>query len=253
MERNTENPLPEQLGSNPEDRIWNLLTLVALLGVFCLAASFVLTFANPHNFLNPFPPGSAAIVNLATPTPLKVRPTTQAPEFTATPLPPSPAPTETPTAVALTSVPATAVAPVVETPVESTQPSANPNGYPFQLRSDPMQVSSAMSYPDQGCNWQGVGGEVFDLQNSPLVGLTILMGGSMGGKSVNLRTLTGTATQYGPAGFEFTLGETPLDSNGTLWLQLVDQADLPLSARVPLSTSSDCKQNLLLVSFKQVR
>ncbi len=108
-------------------------------------------------------------------------------------------------------------------------------------------------HPDEGCSWFGIGGQVFDIQGSPLVGLTIQLGGSVNGKPVNMLSLTGTATQYGPAGFEFSLGDQPAATSGSLWIQLLDQAGLALSDRVRIDTSDDCSQNLVLVNFKQVR
>ena len=99
----------------------------------------------------------------------------------------------------------------------------------------------------------GVAGQVFDLQGAPAVGYTIQLGGAIANKTIDQLSLSGTALQYGTAGFEFTLAERPAASSKTLWIQLLDQAGLPLSARAFFDTFNDCTKNLILISFKQVR
>ena len=98
-----------------------------------------------------------------------------------------------------------------------------------------------------------MGGQAFDMQGAPIVGLTIQLGGSLAGEPVNLLSLTGTAVQYGPAGYEFSLGDKPAASNSTLWVQLLDQAGLPLSAKVYFDTFDDCSKNLVLINFRQAK
>jgi hypothetical protein len=46
---------------------------------------------------------------------------------------------------------------------------------------------------------------------------------------------------------------TTVASSGTLWVQAVDAAGMPLSERVYLTTYPDCEHNLLIVNFNQVR
>ena len=99
----------------------------------------------------------------------------------------------------------------------------------------------------------GVGGQALDMQDAPIVGTTIELGGWLGSDSVDMLSLTGTALQYGTAGYEFTLSNQPVATQKTLWVQLLDQAGLPLSNRVFFSTYEDCQKNLILITFKQVR
>jgi hypothetical protein len=78
--------------------------------------------------------------------------------------------------------------------------------------------------------------------------------GYYNGRAVDMTTLTGGASAwYGESGYEFVLGDKPLDTNNTLALQLVDQAMMPISNRVILDTFADCARNLVLVNFKQAR
>jgi hypothetical protein len=81
----------------------------------------------------------------------------------------------------------------------------------------------------------------------------VQVGGYLGAAKIDLLSLTGTALQYGQAGYEFTLAEKPIASTGKLWVQLLDQSDLPLSDKIYFDTFSACEQNLIIINFKQVR
>jgi hypothetical protein len=75
----------------------------------------------------------------------------------------------------------------------------------------------------------------------------------LNGNTVEQQTVTGINKEYGPSGFEFVLGTAPVDSKGTLYVQLVDLQSIPLSDKVFINTSSDCAKNLVLVRFKKNR
>jgi hypothetical protein len=90
-----------------------------------------------------------------------------------------------------------------------------------------------------------------DANNSPLIGMVVVLRGFLDGKSVDLTTVTGINKEYGPSGYEFVLGDKPIASNKTLYVQLVDQSNIPLSAKIEISTSADCAKNLALVRFKK--
>ena len=64
---------PPQSSSVNRGVIWNLLSVVLLLGVACLAGGFVLIFTNPYSALNPFPPPPpTAGPETATPTQIRL-------------------------------------------------------------------------------------------------------------------------------------------------------------------------------------
>ena len=65
--------------------------------------------------------------------------------------------------------------------------------------------------------------------------------------------MVGMVTTYGPGSYEFVLGDQPVDSTQALWVQLFDQAMLPLSDQVYFDTFADCDKNLILINFNQVR
>jgi hypothetical protein len=104
-----------------------------------------------------------------------------------------------------------------------------------------------------GCNWIGVAGQVFDMSGAPIQNLILHLEGIWNGSSVSGEALSGSAGQYGPAGYEFILGTQTLDSTQTLWVQVQDATHKQLSARVYLNTYNDCARNLILVNFVQVR
>ncbi len=99
----------------------------------------------------------------------------------------------------------------------------------------------------------GVGGQVLDLQGRPLTGMTIQVGGVLENVAVNQTSLTGLALKYGEAGYEFELAKMPTASEKTLWLRMIDQANLPLSPRIYFNTTATCDKNLVIINFKQIR
>lgn len=236
--------------------LWNLLTVLLVFATIALLVYDALIFINPSSFLNPFPPEQipeAVLLPTATPT-VKMLPATWTPTSTLTPsVTPTPIPataTNTPYILSGGTITATLAPSVGDL---TSTPTVNRAGMPFELRNKPDTIASTIIHPDLACKWTGVGGQVFDLQGAPMVGVTIQMGGSLGGSQVTLLSLTGTAIQYGPAGYEFSLGDKPIASNKTLWVQLMDQAGLPLSEKVNFETFADCSKNLVLINFKQVR
>ena len=92
-----------------------------------------------------------------------------------------------------------------------------------------------------------------DLNNSPVIGMVVVLRGSLDGKSIEQQTVTGINKEYGPSGFEFVLGSAPFASSKTLYVQLVDLQNIPLSEKVFVTTSTDCGKNLVLVRFKKNR
>ncbi len=239
----------------PKFNLFDLLSVLLLIGLVVMLGVFALIFVNPYTPLNPFPPSSPPLPQLV-----------ELPTATATPIfPPTWTPTVTlaPTATLTPQPPATAAPAVIpgasptpeggsQGPVET--PTATPvtSGSPYALRGEVMAFPSSAFNSDLGCNWAGVGGQVTDLQGSPVIGLTVQLGGGLNGASTYMLGLTGTAIQYGRAGYEFKLADQPVASKQSLWIQLLDQAGLALSDRIYFDTYNDCQKNLILINFKQV-
>ncbi len=102
------------------------------------------------------------------------------------------------------------------------------------------------------CNWQGIAGQVFNLDGDPVKNLVVKAGGTWNNGTVNLLGMTGASTAYGEGGYEIVLGTKALNSTNSVWVQIVDLAGNALSAKTYVSTSSDCGKNLTLVNFKEI-
>ena len=226
------------------DGCLNFLTLVTVIVILLLGGYFLLVYLNPTSPFNPFPPPSLpAVLVIETPTaiPEAILPTATSgtTEIVAT---------QTPVEATAVLAPTHTPIPVIETPTVFY------SNYPFALQSLPVSFPSAVFHPESGCDWMGVAGQVFDLSGRPVIGLVVRLGGSLAGKPIDITTLTGSASQwYGESGYEFVLGNEPTDATGSLWVQLYDQGNIPISERIKFDTFSDCQRNLVLINFKQAK
>lgn len=170
-------------------------------------------------------------------------------------------PTPTQTGVLATTAPAQATATVTLMPTETAAPSATPTitptatlePMPFIPFGDPETLSSDLLLPNLGCNWLVIAGQVWDLRQEPVLGLTLHLFGELGGVAIDQQVVSGSALTYGESGFEFRLEGLVVASSDALFLQLVDTNGLPLSHAYSLQTFNDCQKNMILVNFKQVR
>ncbi len=250
--------IEESPGASIVAWIFNILTILVLLAALCFGGYVLAVFLNPQSGFNLFPPPTlppTAAPPTATPPAAQQLPPTFTPEPpTEIPLPTatgtpeaSRTPTASPTQFLLMSL----------TPVAVTQAETD-DGMPFVLQERNPILMQNFAHPEAGCNWSGVAGQVLDMSGNPIVGLIVELGGSLSGQPIGpdgaVLSLTGTALQYGQAGYEFQLpGSKPITSNGTLFIQLLDQANLPLSDKIFFDTSEQCDQNLVLINFRQVR
>ena len=234
--------------SMPAFSIWDILTIVVLLITLCLGVYFVSIFVDPGSSLNMLKP---AWTPTATVTPIQMEPTWTPTATVYVPPTATLLPSITPPA---TYTPANLV-PVTDTPVSTETPTITPTPKALFSASSVNSIESVIipHLLNAGCNWQGVGGTVDDQNSSPIIGIVVRLAGTLNGKSVELTTVSGISPEYGKSGFEFVLGDTPVNSRDTLYVQLLDQAGLPLSDRIHIDTFSDCKKNLVLVRFKKNR
>src|SRR5512133_2005669 len=195
--------------------VWDILSIVVLVLTLCIAGYFVLIFLNPESSFNILPPGGfGPRFPTMTTTPIQLEATwTASPTLQLTPSN-TPRPTFTPF---FTDTPFSLVPPT-KTPKPTSTPKA-----PFSATTQ--QVSSTVIHPELDCNWAGIGGTVVDSNNSPVIGTVVVLRGTLNGSTVNIPTVTGVSKEYGPSGFEFVLGSTPVDSRNTLYVQLVDLQD----------------------------
>jgi len=232
----------------PAGSTWNVLAAVAGLLTIFIVAALVIIYINPNSFLNPFPPPTAnPLMAVATSTPEAV--ITLVPSWTPTESIPLPSYTFGPTQAPIV------IATLAENPTAVTEGvSLATDEYAFILRQgSPAAIDGAQFHPDAGCNWLGVAGQATSLNGESVKGLFVHLGGSLDGTSEDILSMTGLAPQYGAGGFEITLADRLISSNSTLWLQLMDAQNLPLSGRVYFSTFDDCTKNLVIIYFDQVR
>jgi hypothetical protein len=226
-------------------QVWDLLSILVLILTVCLVGYFALIFVNPNSPLNFLPPGGGPLGNSLptfTVTPLQLQSTwTPSPTLEITPSStPRPSATPEPTYTPFSLVP----------PTKTAQPSPTPRA-PFG--GSFTQVESTIIHPELACNWAGIGGTVVDANNSPVIGTVVVLRGTLNGSTIEQQTVSGINKEYGPSGFEFVLGSAPVASNDTLYVQLVDQQNIPLSDPVRITTSTECSRNLVMVRFRRNR
>ena len=265
-ETNFAEPENEKKKNNPKPRrfdgFWNFLTALVILGMVASAGVFGFIYLNPTSRMNPYPPASLP-ATLVLPSPTKT-PLPPPATSTATPLgykPPTETPTVTvpvtPTNTAIPMTPTNTLPGPQATVTVNSQFTATPTDdtsayYTFAIQGPPEGFPITQFADNRGCQWMGVGGRVIDMQGRAVTGLVVQLGGTLGQRSINQTSLTGLAPQYGTSGYEFKLADDPVDSKGTLWVRLIDQANLPLSPKIHFDTYSDCSKNQILINFKQV-
>jgi hypothetical protein len=231
-------------GGGAPMQMWDILSILVLIITTCLVGYFALIFINPDSSLNILSPGARGPKTpTLSPTPLQLEATwTPSPTLVMTPTN-TPRPTFT---LVSTNTPFSLVPPT-KTPKPSSTPKA-----PFTAASITQQ-DSTLYHPDLACNWAGIGGAVVDANNSPVIGMVVVLRGSLDNKLIEQQTVSGINKEYGPSGFEFVLGTAPIKTDKTLYIQLVDQSNVPLSDKIFVSTSADCGKNLVLVRLKKTR
>ena len=229
--------------------IFNILTIIVLVMALCVVGFAALIFIDPQSSINPFPPPTQItpmVFPTETTTPRPILPPTWTPAPTLEPtLTETPRPTPTPWP---------SNTPYGGTPTKAG-PTVTPGGMSFVVKAGTIKAIPNLFHPEAGCNWMGVGGQAFDLSGAPIQqGLIVQLGGTLEGRTFETQmTLTTLAPQYGPGGYEFTISDHPIASKATLWLQLLDQASLPLSDKVYFDTYSDCEKNLVIIYFNQMK
>ncbi len=130
-------------------------------------------------------------------------------------------------------------------------PATTPTAMP--ALAEILYEASTSTHPDLACNWFGVGGSVLGVDNKPLINQTVQLGGMLGKTSISMLQVSGYASGYGGAGYEFKLGEKPVPSSKTLWIQLFDNTGKALTNRIYFDTYDDCDRNLVRITFKLIR
>lgn len=201
--------------------VLNFGSLLALLASLCSGAFFLQLFLDPDSELNPLPPMTATLAP------------TQTPALPTATLQPTALPTDQPS------------------PTPEPSPTVPALIYSLQDGS-PAYLEAALFRPEQACNFLGVFGLVFGLNEASLPGIRVQVSGTLNGEPVDKLGLTGAAMQYGAgAYYEVQLADTPIASDNTLQVVLLNEHGQPLSPPVPFSTRAECNQNLIMINFRQ--
>ncbi len=182
----------------------------------------------PTNTLTPTSTFTPSPTITASPTITETAGPTDTPSNTPTPsISPTPEPSATPTG-----------------PTPTREPTLSP--FLYMLRQD--QVIFTQNFANTaGCAWQGIGGQVFDINSQGVNGLQIHVFGS----DIDRFVISGSNSLYGIGGWE-----VPVDNkinSQTYYVELLSAAGTVISPRIQVIFPSDCARNLALVNFIQSR
>lgn len=229
--------------------IWKLGAVFFLISTICLILFFFLTFVNPYNSFNPFPPPtpfptSDTLIPTNTPVPLPATPTNP-PELPSE-VPGTTEPPPTPddgTLIATLGLPS-------QTPfttAEVTPPTQQPTSGPHYIVSGHPTFTTHIN----GCGGAYIAGNVTDINGSPKLFLTIRIGGTLNSVPVSDETLSSYAPQYSESGWEFKIADAPVKTAGSIFIQLFTQQGDALTELIIINTSDICTENVTLVNFVQ--
>ena len=138
-------------------------------------------------------------------------------------------------------------------PTLTHTPTPTEKPMPFVIKGTPKGYPNSMLFPQYDCEeYLFIGGEILDLRDAPILGLTVRLGGTYGGSQVDLTSESGDVSVYGESGFGFVLENQRIRESG-LTIQLFDANGEALSAQTYLSITGNCDSNLVIVNYKQVR
>jgi len=241
-------------------QLFNQLTLLLLVLTPIVLLCYLSILLFPTMPLNPLPPVAAlppaVIPPTSTPTTTPTVTPTPRPTNTPTELPTStPTPTEAPTELP-TSTPEPTVAGRRTEP--TLPPSLTPSSTPtpivtLSVTKSPFNYTAEVLYQYNqlyGVNWAGIAGRVFGLNlKGELTNIVVRAWGDDPLGEDGLMRASGTATQYGPSGWEFRLGDKP--AFGKWNVQLLTDDGQPLSPVVEIEMKGDPRANLAYVIFQQ--
>jgi hypothetical protein len=238
---------PERKKVNRKPLVWNFLTVIVILCTCGLAYYFLTIFNNPSTPFNPFPPAPLpTLFKTVTPTNTVIpREATWTPSMT---IQPSPSRTKAPTWTLLPQM----ITPYTPT-ITSTAATPTITSTPMPASAEITYVASTDFHLDKNCDWMGVAGKVLGTDGGPLLSQQIQLGGTLDDTAINFMTLSGLAPAHGQSGFEMVLGDHPIASSQTLWIQLFNSSSKPLTDRVYFDTYDDCDQNLVMIIFTRTR
>lgn len=202
------------------------------------------------------PTGTATNTDVPTFTPSITLPPSDTPPPSTTPTE-TPLPSITPTPIPSLTITSTGIPSptplVLDTLVPTIAPNFTsqpteppPSPFPFDWKDG--QVIYTTNFANTaGCAWQGLGGQVFDLNDQPLTQIRVHVFGS----GIDTYAVSGSNTLYGISGWEIPVSNAV--SGNTYLVELQTSQGTIVSPQVQVTFTSDCSRNLALVNFKQTR
>jgi hypothetical protein len=121
----------------------------------------------------------------------------------------------------------------------------------FVVQQDSPVYIPNFVYPELGCNWMGIAGQVFNQAGSPMENVVVVAEGSIGNDPLEQISLTSLASAYGPGGYELPLANHTIESANIIYLSIYDLNGNLLSQPLAIETFDDCEKNLIIVNFKE--
>ncbi|MCI0398342.1 MAG: hypothetical protein L0332_31980 [Chloroflexi bacterium] len=100
---------------------------------------------------------------------------------------------------------------------------------------------------NDGCDWLGVGGELFDLNGQPVEPGQYLV--HLWGNDLDETSAAGSALAYGPSGWEVALGSAPVVLAWQVEVLMPNWE--PVSPAYTFETHASCSENLVYFVFLQ--
>lgn len=129
-------------------------------------------------------------------------------------------------------------------------PLATPDQW-YNIQGQPGAINADIIYPNANCSWMGIAGQVTDARGNPIVGLYIQVGVF---ENDEIReTLSGLFPIYGESGYEITIARPVQEIDYPLWIQLLNEAHVPVSEKTYFKPSKNCDRSLILINFAKIR
>jgi hypothetical protein len=163
-------------------------------------------------------------------------------------------PTVTSTQQVETATPSPTAKPTVTTtptPTNTPIPTPSPTAfYDYDIQVGSPAAVANFLHPDAGCNYTGIGGQVFSKDGKPIHDqIVVKVTGNLEEKAVDFLAVTGGFPALGPGGYEITLADHLMETSKSLYLQLFDLKGIAVSPLISFNTYSDCAINLVILNF----
>lgn len=124
--------------------------------------------------------------------------------------------------------------------------------YEYVLQPGTPSAMPNFAHPESGCNWMGVGGQIFNAEGKPKMKSLVRLTGTLDGRNINYVALTGGAINLGSGGYEFKLADQPIDTRTVFQITILDDRSEPISQPFSFDTYNACDKNFILINFIQV-